>query len=336
MDNNNDMLKGKRILFFAPTFFSYEKMIADEMSKMGASVDYYNVRSITSAIGRGINKILPLAFSFQAKAYYKNILSQVKRKEYDYIFFIKCDMTPHCILKQLKTIFPKAKMCLYLYDSVRNIPGVQTKFKYFDSLHSFDLNDCKKYARLKFRPLFFGEQYSSNVSVIAKPLKYDICFLGTVHSDRFFVIKKVQQIAKKKGLRCYWFLFLQSKMAYWFYRFTKKEFKGMTSKQFNYKSKTPEEIARIINSSRAVLDIQHPRQTGLTMRTIEMIGMRKKIITTNKSIVKYDFYNPNNIMVIDRNNPMIDSSFFDKPYFELPKEIYDKYSIKKWILDCLQ
>ena len=110
----------------------------------------------------------------------------------------------------------------------------------------------------------------------------------------------------------------------------------MTSKQFNYKSKTPEEIARIINSSRAVLDIQHPRQTGLTMRTIEMIGMRKKIITTNKSIVKYDFYNPNNIMVIDRNNPMIDSSFFDKPYFELPKEIYDKYSIKKWILDCLQ
>ena len=38
-----------------------------------------------------------------------------------------------------------------------------------------------------------------------------------------------------------------------------------------------------------------------------MIGLKKKLITTNKDIVNYDFYNSNNIMVVDRANFQIDT-----------------------------
>ena len=95
------------------------------------------------------------------------------------------------------------------------------------------------------------------------------------------------------------------------------------------------EIADVVEQSKIILDIQHPKQTGLTMRTIEMIGMNKKIMTTNETIKEYDFYNPNNIFVIDRNNIKLDTDFFDKQYVPIQKETYEKYSLEQWIKDVL-
>jgi hypothetical protein len=69
------------------------------------------------------------------------------------------------------------------------------------------------------------------------------------------------------------------------------------------------------------------------MRTIEVLGANRKLITTNTSISKYDFYNQNNILVVDRYNPKIPEVFFKLPNKELPSEIYSKYSIKDWIKD---
>ena len=91
----------------------------------------------------------------------------------------------------------------------------------------------------------------------------------------------------------------------------------------------------IEDTSKVILDIQHPAQTGLTMRTIEMIGLKKKIITTNQDIVHYDFYRPENIQVIDRKNAIIDKTFFDKEYVEISRSIYEKYSIRNWVLEIL-
>ena len=44
----------------------------------------------------------------------------------------------------------------------------------------------------------------------------------------------------------------------------------------------------------------------------------------------YLFYNPNNILVVDRNNPVIPDSFMESPYEEIPQDIYDKYYIDNW------
>lgn len=72
------------------------------------------------------------------------------------------------------------------------------------------------------------------------------------------------------------------------------------------------------------------------MRTIEMIGLKKKLITTNKDIVNYDFYNENNILVVDRNNFKLDTDFINKPYQELDERIYKKYSLESWIKTLLE
>lgn len=326
-------INGKKILFFSPAFFRYESMIADKMREMGAEVDMYDVRSVTSAMDRALLKISPAIFKRRSQKYYEDIIEENKNKSYDYILIVKCDMTPVSILEKFRTVFPEAKLCLNLWDSVENIPGVTEKFKYFDTLHSFDFNDCEKYPVLKFRPLFFGDQFRKEEH--EGNYKYDICFCGTIHSDRYAVIKQVQKIAKEKGLKCFWFLYLQSKFIYIFYKATKKEFRGVEESTFSYDKMSAAEIAKVVDESRIILDVQHPKQTGLTMRTIEMIGMNKKLITTNESIRRYDFFYADNVAVVDRNEVRIPEGFINAPYHALPKEIYERYSLKSWILEVL-
>lgn len=326
-------IEGKKILFFAPAFFEYEDKIVKKMEEMGATVDMYNVRSVTSAKDRALLKISPRIFNSRNHKYYEKIIEENRGKDYDYILVIKCDMTPKSILVKFRKEFPNAKLCLYLWDSIDNIPGVLGKFKYFDTRHSFDMEDCKKHRELKFRPLFYADEFCKELNTYVQ--KYDVSFTGTIHSDRFAVIKQVRKIAVEKGLKSFWFCYLQSKFIYYFYKITKKEFANTQITDFNLEKIGSKAIAEIVDQSKIVLDIQHPKQTGLTMRTIEMIGMNKKLITTNTSIVNYDFYNPNNIRVVDRKNVIIDESFFNTQYEPLNKELYNKYSLRSWVLEVL-
>lgn len=123
---------------------------------------------------------------------------------------------------------------------------------------------------------------------------------------------------------------------YYFYKIAKSEFKNTVLSTFQYNKLNSKNIADIVDKSKIVLDIQHPKQTGLTMRTIEMIGMKKKILTTNKEIKEYDFYRSENICVIDRNNIEINDDFLELPYKELDGEIYEKYSLNSWVQEVLE
>lgn len=328
-----DSIKGRRILLFAPSFFGYEYKIAKKMEEMGAYVDRYDVRSVTSARDRALLKISPKIFNKKSQKYYEEILEANKGKDYDYILIIKCDMTPESVLAKLKEEYPTAKLCLYLWDSIENIPGILNKFKYFDTLHSFDMEDCKKYKKLNFRPLFYCDEFCKELN--ENKLTYDISFTGTIHSDRYAIIKQVREIAKERGLNSYWFCYLQSKFIFYFYKVTKREFFNSTIEEFTFEKKSSEEIARIVDCSKIILDIQHPKQTGLTMRTIEMLGMNKKIMTTNASIEQYDFYNPRNISIVDRKDIIIDEEFLNLPYEKVKDDIYQKYSLNNWIREVL-
>lgn len=67
-------------------------------------------------------------------------------------------------------------------------------------------------------------------------------------------------------------------------------------------------VARIISVSTAVLDVEHPSQTGLTSRTIDTLLSGKKLITTNQQIYN-NLYHPSRVHVIDRYNPSIPEDF---------------------------
>lgn len=95
------------------------------------------------------------------------------------------------------------------------------------------------------------------------------------------------------------------------------------------------ELESVILRSRILLEIEHPNQTGLTIRAFDAIGASRKLATTNPRIQDYDFFEPENVCVIDRKDPRISPSFSDAPYKRLPPAIYRKYSLAGWMDDVL-
>ena len=51
--------------------------------------------------------------------------------------------------------------------------------------------------------------------------------------------------------------------------------------------------------------------------------------------MKYDIYNPANILVVDRLNPEVDAGFLQTAYVALPDEVYQKYAMENFLLDLL-
>lgn len=164
--------------------------------------------------------------------------------------------------------------------------------------------------------------------------EYDLAFIGTVHSDRFKILRELNIQATSMGLKVF-YPYLQSRFIYHYYKFFKREFQKTSITDFKFEKMDAKYIAEITKKTRAIIDIQHPKQSGLTIRTIEMLGLGKKLITTNEDIRNYDFYKQSNICVIDRKMPCVDKMFFSSNYVELDKQVYEYYSISRWCLDVL-
>lgn len=336
MEQNIDYLRGKNILFLAPKFFGYEIKILQKLESLGAQISFYDVRAVDSTFDKIIMKVFPFLLKNKTTKYYNKILAEIKDNQYDYVFIIKGELLNSKVLKRFKEQFYKSKFILYLYDSVSNIYGIRNIFRYFDKIYSFDKDDCSKYERLIFRPLFFGDEFrEGNKKVDNIKYEYDICFIGTVHSDRYKIIKKMTQICINQNLKSYIYLYIQSKFTFIIYKILKIDFWKANIREFSFDKMSHQDIADIVSRTSVMLDIQHPNQSGLTMRTIEMIGMNKKIITTNRDIVNYDFFDPANIHVIDRKSPTIPSVFFNSNYRKIDETIYNYYDINQWITEVV-
>ena len=321
-------LANKNILFFSQYFFGYEKKIANKMTELGATVSLYDEMSVKSAMERALLKVSSDIFRKKTERYYKDILDREKKTPFDIILFIDCEMPTECVLREYREAFPNARMCLHMWDSIENLKGVENKFKYFDHITTFDRKDAKE-KRLIFRPLFFCDEYRAKER--EGIFQYDFSFIGTIHSDRYRILSKLMQMSDSFFVYPY----LQSRFIYYLYKIIKPEFRRTSLSDFKFEKLDSKRIAEIVNTSKAVIDIQHPRQTGLTMRTLEMLGMKKKFITTNKDIENYDFYDENNICIIDRKNPIIPDVFLQSGYREVSEEVYEYYSIERWIVDVL-
>jgi len=328
------VLEGKRVLFFGLETFGYEKEILKEMREKGCIADYFNGRPVVSQLGKAIIKFAPWFLNIKSKKYFSKIIESVKDKSYDIIFFIKCDGITIESLELIRKTFPRTEMRLHMWDSIRNIKGMNEKINIFDKVTSFDRKDCLEHPSFGFRPLFYTQNYQMKASD-KQVFLYDVSFCGTIHSDRYDVLEKVRSLCDQKGLKEFDYPYLQSKFVFWIYKIADKRYRKLKTSDFCYTPLPTEKAQDLMYKTRAMLDIHHPNQSGLTMRAIECLGARRKLITTNKDIKNYDFFRANNIMVIDRENPIISEEFLSTDYELLQDEIYKKYSISQWVSDVL-
>ncbi len=319
-------LSDKTVLFISPKFFNYEVEIQDALKAFGAQVTWFDERPSNTFITKVLLRLDKKFLRRKIERYYEDVLRLLVERggDFDYILIISPESISKTQIEKFKEKFSHAKIILYMWDSFKN-KGALEILPLVDTALTFDSEDAKKY-NLKHRPLFYIEAYKNK----KKEELYDLLFVGTAHSDRYNFIKKVvQHIPDYFKLKL--FFFLGSKKLFWTKKVFDPDFRTVKFKDVCFASLSHQKNADLVHSSKIILDINHPEQIGLTMRTLETLGAQKKLITTNRDIINYDFYNPTNILVIDRKNPVIPEVFLTSSFNPSSLHLLEKYSIKGWI-----
>lgn len=325
-----EILKNKKILFISVQTFNYEKAIADKLKSLGANVDYYDERPANSIFVKGIIRLKRSLYQNTINKYYSKILRQVDAVNYDFLFVIKGEVIPAFFLEGLKKRNPKCEFVFYTWDSFNNNPHGQSILKYFDKKFSFDNFDAIKF-NLNFRPLFFMDEYDELNGSKNEVIKQDLLFLGTAHSDRYRISSEAVAWCNENNLKAYAYYFMPSRLVFIFKSIFDTSFKGFEYRKLSFSSLSILDIIALYKQSSVILDVNHPGQKGLTMRTFEALGAGKKLITTNPDIKKYSFYNEKNIFIIDRKNIVLEKSFFETAFVPINEEIRSDMSLTGWL-----
>ncbi len=317
-------LEGKRILMLGGVFFNYGQIILEGLRKMGAIVDHYDDRP-----SRDVVTLIALRYRLRfvrpkVKKYYASIIRENREKAYDYVFVIRGEAADPEMVAMLRRAYPRARFILYLWDSVDNVPDGKKKLGCYDRVLSFDRVDAQNYGMV-FRPLFFVKECQPELQ--QTKYKYDAAFIGTAHTIRPRIVRQMSQICREQGRSFYSFLYLPHPVVYYYRKLTNRDYKGVKRSHIHFTPMKPEDIQTVYAQTRCVLDVEHNQQRGLTMRTIEMLGMGKKIITTNTQVADYDFYDPRNIYIIDRQDPQVPDAFWQAAYAPIPEAVLQRYSL---------
>lgn len=92
-----------------------------------------------------------------------------------------------------------------------------------------------------------------------------------------------------------------------------------------------ERVIERISASSAILDVVADKQTGLTLRPLEAMYFKKKLITNDKTIVNRDFYKKENIHVLGLDDFSKIKEFISSPYLELSEAIVARYDFDFWL-----
>ena len=325
-----------KILLISPNFFNYHKMIIEELEDMGHSVDWFDDRPSTNPWIKAIIRIKPSVIHYYIKEYFHKIKQTIKVSQYDVVFLISGQSLSlnETMIKEIRKLQPSAKFVLYQWDSLQNFRYIEKMEKYFDKCYSFDKDDVRNHENLVFLPLFYAKRFEKMVEINKEMYEYDFSFIGTAHLQKYKFVKKMAEQLQKVYSSQFIYYFLPSRIVYVYRKIMNEEMKQAKYSEFHFVPLTFDEYDSIYKESKCILDSPQARQTGLTIRAIEALGANRKLITTNSDIMKYDFYKPENIYVYEGEFDY-SSPFFHCPYKPVEKEIYEKYSLRNWLLTIL-
>lgn len=323
-------LDGKRVLLVAPRFFGYEREISSEIERRGATVDWLPDRPFDTPLMTALTRHKPGWILPAADRLYVRQLAEWGVSTYDFILVVNGQTLSRKTLAFLRESFPSAKLVLFMWDSIENRRSAVDNLPLFDSTFTFDPSDAAKFG-MTLRPLFFSKGFERPPT---PQFDYHLSFIGTAHTDRYAVVSGLKR-ALPDGLTTYWYLYLQAPWVLQAYRLTNPAMRGARPDEFEFAPLAKEILQSVFARSLAILDIEHPRQRGLTMRTFETMGSHKKLVTTNAGVREYDFYNPANICVIDRGAPVIPPGFLESGFAPVAPSLYARYSIEGWLDETL-
>lgn len=321
----------KNILFIAPEFFNFHRDIKTSFESLGHTVHYIPDRPSKHALIKILIRKAKFLLVPYLNRYFERMAEEIPADSIDEIFILRGEGLTSSSLKKLKQRFPKARVQLYLWDSVARSHGCLDLMPLTDRAWTYDLRDSKRYPQMKFTLNFYvSEQDIQRKRAPIDHFDWDLVFFGTVHGDRLKVISKIGKAVPDLS-RFYIFFYFQSPIMYYARKLFDPAFKFFKPEHFSFKPKFGKDWDEVASRASAVLDVHHTQQGGLTTRTLEAMAFGFKLVTTDETIREYPFFNPKQILIIDRNNPVIPPDFLAAPNnFEVHPSVKD-LEVRNWV-----
>lgn len=320
----------KKVLFIAPPFFDYPSVILKGLREEFDHVSYYSSipSNLLYKVSWYFESLLGIKFFKKGlmNAHHKSIQNELERDKTDFniVFIIKGSFLPIPFYDWLKNRYSQAIFVQYLWDDVCNDPGAIKVIPFFDKTFSYNPDDCQEY-NFQYRPFFYDDCYASK----QQEKVYDISCFMSFSRDRITILNKLFNEEILSLNNC--IVIKASRVLQWLNRkITQKLLPYFRTKGVDYN-----EMLNILQKSKCQIDIPHEKQKGLTTRAFETLATKTKLITTNRNITGYDFYNPQNILIISRDNPIIDPDWINQPYLNYSDEVLDHYSLSCFIREML-
>ncbi|WP_104383946.1 lipopolysaccharide core biosynthesis protein rfaS [Sphingobacterium sp. HMA12] len=311
----------KKLLFIAPNYYGFNEVVYSGLKSFSG----YEVIEINSTRPYQYKNIGEKIYNFFLKTFKKDNLKKIKTEQYiqqtiedfgqyDLLIVNRPDLLTEEALKKAITKSKKSKVILW--DSLKKIPQPNEYLAKFDNILSFDPDDCIHYGFTPITNFYFKEAQNWEI-------KFDVALLMT-YDNRINDAIKLFRYFDSQGINAKARIFVY--------------------KKDQIKEKLPENmevIEQIIPfkksceyyfDSKAILDLSHSNQKGLSFRPFEALGLEKKLITTAENVKSLEFYNATNILYIkDIDNIDFPKKFLDEKYLKPSLQVAKRYSLKNWV-----
>lgn len=236
--------------------------------------------------------------------WYENWKKNLDRYE---TVIIHADIRTRTVPKFIHKMKPSMRIIYWYWNPVNeNSKPELTKDKNIECW-SFDKKDCKTYGMRSNIQYYYNQNLNTEPNV-----EYDLYFVGRDKGRSKWlntIIKYIEEL----------------NISYKFDLF------GDSDLGIPYA-----EVQNRLKKSKAILEINQDGQVGCTLRALEALFFRKKLITTNINIKNEDFYNPNNIFVYGVDDIQNLKEFVNSPYDKASDIYKEKHTIEAWFLNFFE
>lgn len=221
--------------------------------------------------------------------------------DYDTIVLADAGNTPN-VVRYLKQRYPRKRVIVWYRNPVAATLSPDVLDQSACEVWSFDPADCAAYG-MWYNPQFYIPRDPGGPQAI----RQDVFFVGQ-DKGRGPLLAQMERALQKAGCR------------------TRFCVVGVNSPRLSYR-----EIVAEIAASRVVVDCPCAGQAGLTLRPLEALFYRKKLLTTSPDIKTRDFYHPGWVFVWGQDDPGALGEFLARPWQGPDEACRDAYGLKAWV-----
>jgi hypothetical protein len=231
--------------------------------------------------------------------------------KYETVIIHASILTPP-VVKYIRKMQPNIRIILWYWNPVDKCVDISKFRKYNCEIWSFDEFDCEKY-NLNYN----SQYYFKDIVLPMGAEKNDVFFVGG-DKGRTANLIALQEQLNAQDITNYFHITPTGKL--------NTNYRDYYSGRISY-----DEVLKHIASCKAIVDYVSEKQTGLTLRPLEALFFKKKLITNDESIRNRDFYKKENIFILGNDEITDLAEFLNKPYKDVNSEIVDQYDFNSWL-----